>query len=427
MKALRLTYMIAAALLAASVGGCSSSSEADGPAAGTSRVAVSLTAATRSDAAEALPADELMQSWWVVFVNARNEVQRIVGSGDALSGAVEEDHFSLELPNATYRVYAFANITPAQLLQAAGLSFAEGEVAPALSSAQWGTDLNEWSGPLPMTGYIPALQVAKDAVCEVEMVRLVAKLQVDIIDGTSERTTAVVNSVAISPITVGPCDLLPDYSTLGGYYEPATADGLASREVTLDLSGGKTSAVVYLRESSAADAMPAHNPSGRFQLRVSVSRNGADATDFFALTDELLSLCRNDYVTIPLMLTDYTLAVDVNFYPPIGGYPAVVVEPQGDDYTITFGSTGYFSITALVYDAAQADGSQPIVPENVALTVADPDGIFAEAPAIDPVTGEIVGELGSNAGTALVRLAVTVRQSPTVDYTFSRTLHILRQ
>lgn len=442
MKVTNLLHTAVAAMLLATTGwGCSSSSTDEGdpvvPADGAaSRVEVYMATGSAVAADDAIDSDdELMHTWWVAFVNGRNEVERIVSRDPSQTGAVSEDRFSLELPNGIYRVYAFANITPAQLRQAAGVEFVEGEAAPAMSAAQWSIDLNEWpanapetfTAALPMTGYLADLQVAQSSSCEIEVVRLVAKVRFDIIDNTVA-STANVNSVTISPVTVGPCPLLPDYTKLGGLYVPASPEGLTYRELTLAFAEGQTSAWTYLRESAAADGLPAPNPTGRFRLRVSVSRNGAPATDYFALTEELPALSRNDYVTIPLMLTDYILDVDVSFYPPIGGYPAVVVDELGDYYTITFGSTGYFSITPYVYDAAGAANGQPLSPETIAVTaVSDPDGIFATPPDYNPSDGEIVGELGTNAGTAQVDLAVTVRQTPAVDYTFTRTIRIIRQ
>ena len=57
---------------------------------------------------------------------------------------------------------------------------------------------------------------------------------------------------------------------------------------------------------------------------------------------------RNDWVRIPIVLTDWVLELDVTFYPPIGGYPAVKTEEKDNEFYARFGTGGYFAIVPRV-------------------------------------------------------------------------------
>lgn len=395
--------------------------------AGTSIVTVNLsTGTTTRGTGDAEYDNELMHTWWVAFVDSKNKVAKMIYKDTT---AIEEDHFQCEMSNGNYRMYAFANVTPAKIYGDTGILFEENATIPDISDVYWIDDLNLWTGNIPMSGYISRVQVAQNVAIDIEVVRLVAKLRFNVIDRTVN-STAVVNSITFFPVTSGNVPLFPDYATLGGAYTPQNVDELGYNSITLSsfeqVDERNTTTYAYIRESSALDSMPAPNPPGHFEITVNLTRNGVETENLYVLADELTSINRNDYVTIPLGITDYDLDATVQLYPPIGGYPAVNTVRQGEDYNITFGSIGKFVINLVVYDKGQDASALPIVPENVVIETEDPSSIFSIAPTIDPVTGEIIGELSTNTGTAVVTAYVTVKQSEMVSYTFKRILYINR-
>ena len=144
-----------------------------------------------------------------------------------------------------------------------------------------------------------------------------------------------------------------------------------------------------------------------------------------SLAYELTYINRNDWIRIPVILTDWIIEMDVRFYPPIGGYPAVVVDQNNDEFYATFGTQGRFSVTP----RARKNDTAPYEAVTVTAIETTGDDIFTTGgkPAIDPVTGEITGEMSSATGNAIVTLTFRVAADTNVSHIITRKFHIIRK
>jgi len=380
--------------------------------------------------------NELINSWWIAFVDHNGTVSSIISRDASLSTAVEREEFNVELPDGTYTAYAFANITPQQLSDEAGVTFTVGQkVASDIMSKAWKLMPNnpDKSTFLPMSGFkeVTVSSSRTTPAIEIEVVRMLAKVEFTFSNRSQKAIT--VNSISFGPLATGAVGLLPDYSKLGD--KPVLLSGLGSEDVAYSFPGeaaartlaaGKDNGLTdyfYVRESDAAN--PA--TSGLFHIKVNITREGQAEELLYALTDELTYINRNDYVQIPITFTDYVFDVDVLFYPPIGGYPAVLTEKRDEEFHITFGTRGKFAVRPLIREAAE--GSPYLMPDQFTVTatvVSDPANIL-KSPVLsyDPVAGELTGELTSATGRAEVKLQVTFSDG-TAQRQYEKTVYIIR-
>ncbi len=392
----------------------------------------------RSCAGETLPDNELINTWWIAFVDKYGVVSAVVSRDAALKTAVESEEFDVELPAGSYTAYAFANITPQQLKDNTGVSFSIGSAVDAdLMSKVWKQMPNNWdkNKPLPMSGFrtVTISKSQPSVPVAIEVVRMLGKVKFTFSNSSQKKIT--VNSITLGPLATGDVRLFPDYASLGK--QPVLLSGLGSENVTYRFSGtdaertlavGAENALAdffYVRESDVTESFP----SGHFFITVNITREGQTEEQLYALTEELTYINRNDYIDIPITFTDYVFDVDILFYPPIGGYPAALLEKRDDAFYATFGTRGKFTVRPLIREAAE--GSAYLQPSQYTLVVtetSDPVGILKPpALTVDPVTGELTGELTSNIGCAVVKLSVNVK-NPTgsVAHIYNKTIYIIR-
>lgn len=397
----------------------------------------------KSRAGETLPDNELINTWWIAFADQSGVVRAIVKRDASLKTAVEREEFDVEIPAGTYIAYAFANITPDELTTEAEVTFTKGAAVDAdVMSKIWKVMPNNWdkNKPVPMSGY-KTVTISKQQPATpiaIEVVRMVGKVEFTFSNNSQKNIT--VNSVTFGPLATGAIPLFPDYAKLA---EPGNPDkpgsrptlleGLGSESVSYDFAGdaaARTLAVgakdaltdfFYVRESDVSG----NQPYGKFHIAVNITREGQTEERLYALTEELSYINRNDYITIPITFTDYFFEVDILFYPPIGGYPAVETGDIDDVFYAKFGTRGKFVIRPLIHESGKY-----LQPSQYTLSVdevSDPSGILTSTTFdVDPLTGELKGELKSNTGTATVKLSATVNQGRNVTYTNTKTIYIIR-
>ena len=370
---------------------------------------------------------ENINNWKLIFVDRAGKIAAIVNRDPSKIDAVTQETFRTELPAGTYTVYAFAN-TYDWFDDYYGISsLTVGSSLPAgFDNMQYGAGAGWHEGlKLPMTGKKNVTITNRiDETFDIEVVRLYAKLQYEVTNQSTKSVT--LNNIEILPMAMGPIPMFPDYTSLGNP-PTATLDGTTYTTVKLDLNQSITTEPTkltgYVREGFASS-----HPTGRYAIKVSINRDGKAEELLYALTHELTYINRNDWINIPIVITDYNLSVDVNFYPPIGGYPAVVKEVKNEEYYIKFGTEGRFAITPHMYDAA--NGGEMLTNKQMSASIksiSDPNGIFTTKPTFDATTDEIVGELNANTGTATVTLSFTVKQTDLVEFTYERIIFIIRE
>ena len=376
---------------------------------------------------ETLP-NELINNWWVAFVDGSGTVRRIVGSSPQLTVPVEHDEFTVDLPASTYTLYAFANLSMEQLRDRTGLQFVTGEkVGPDVAGAVWEDMENnpDTSAPVPMSGTATVNFRNGYSGFTVEVVRMLAKVRISVRNAST--SPFGVRRLSFGLLNRGPVPLRPDYTALGScpdILEPAREqhEELKFDDIDEDLNaGGSMSHTFYVRESSAIWT----HPACRYFVTFGVGRpDGSVAEEHYAITDDLQWIQRNDFIDIPIVISDMTVDWSVLFYPPIGGYPAVMTEADGDSHFMTFGTMGKFRIRPQI-----KDNGSIVPPSDYDFEITGIEGdrdIFTRLPAKDPVTGEIIGELASASGTAVLECTITVRADG-YETVRSRRIYIIRK
>ena len=375
---------------------------------------------------ETLP-NELINSWWVVFVDASGRVRCIEENSPQLASPVERDEFTVDLPVGTYSLYAFANLSKEELYERTGVKFVVGEKAeqnPAVAIWDDMTNNPDEKALIPMSG-TTTIDFRNTQSFTIEVIRMLAKVRISVRNTSSSQLE--VKRLSFGILNRGPVRLLPDYAALESCpdimdeakhgKEELTFDNI---DVSLDASEQMTH-TFYVRESAAKWTHPAE----RYFVTFTVSRpGGAVADEHYAITDNLQWIQRNDFIDIPIVISDMTIDWSVLFYPPIGGYPAVMNQADGDTHLMTFGTSGKFRIRPEI-----KDNNRVVPPADYDFEITEVSGdvdIFTKLPAKNVATGEIIGELSTVTGTATLDCKVTVRYDG-CETVRNRRIYIIRK
>lgn len=409
-----LTYLSAIALMAAAAG-CASDGH-DEPSQGT-RAEISIKAVSVDDEATE---NELINSWWIAFVDKDRKVRAIVGNTH--TPAVESDVVNTDnVPRGTYSLYAFANVTPEEVTEATGLEFTVGKGIAShndIMSKTWdmnvrGLNAMEETDQVPMTGFLNGVKITNEynKSYSVEVVRMVAKMQFSFTSASNKDVTvhnAILNDYSLKPIKA-----FPTYSSLG-FAPDFIQDGTTPTAFEFfpsDNSGqltvpakSETAQIgwFYLRECISEKDM-------RLGLKVSYADKPKHDVNF--TVTGLSHVNRNDFIKIPLKFTDDNDKVTVTptFYPPIGGYPAMIVVDEENASIVTFKTQGAFILTAAIEkaDGTKVTGSDIAFAELISVT--GDNGIFTTIPKLSASTCDITGDVGNTPGTAVLKVRIKVR------------------
>ena len=419
--------------------GCASD-VSDSPDGGTGEATITLTVrdqgttrvSNADDNSEKTENNELINNWIVYFVD--RDGQRLAPiSVDRMTPGYY-DLIKGEIPKGHYTAYAFANFRPD-----AGIT----DKLKYIDKNQQPSEFGWLSGLFPDTGYITGANVPMAGYLpititgsvnenfSIEVVRMLAKMEFSF---TSEASHGiVVNNIGITPVNKGEIYMMPEYGKkpepdtdnvgMPEFYETDKTETVTHRvNVQIDSKQGKPYRThFYIKESTAAS-----HPTGHFLISVDITRkgvgaNGSDKKDLiYALTDNLTTIWRNDYILIPIKFTDLIPDVSIFSYPPIGGYPCDILEKE-NEYYASFSNAGRFEINPRllnVVDGVPADRSK----YSVSIEYDKNNTLFGEL-THDETDGLWWGELKEGtAGETIVK--ITYR---TEGYTSSRTVHIIRK
>ena len=406
-------------------------------------VAVEMVIGTRATGTpEAAQADvEKIHTWWVAFVDKNGIVRHVESRPAGLTSYVEEERVEMNLPTGTYTLYAFANISQEELKSKTGVEFVEGSAYPSAVKSVGYAIAMPWAADeeLPMSGWQEVRVTGRtNEVFSIEVVRMLAKMEVRYTNESRKKIT--INSLKLSQSETDNVPLQPNYTYLeSGWdsdvpcnardYVRSYASLLAAAPVLDEYTSGSAKGyndIFYVRESQAN-----YNVTGRYLMAVNITREDGHPKDLlFALTKDLRSIYRNDHVVIPVILSDYQVSRDVNFYPPIGGYPAVITEESEEGFYCKFGTEGDFEIYPKVEDSYNGYAllygtGNPKFTYSIT-AISDPSDIFSTDPAVTS-TGEILGELSTNTGTAYVDVKITVSRTGVTDQIYDRRIYIIRE
>lgn len=400
---------------------------------------------SRADGTPADPEDdnEKINDWFIVFADTKtNTVQKVItrsGAGIATkNNPVEAETFRFVIPSGHYNVYAFANISETELNTVEGLSFTVGSgMSSDIEAKEWGSELNNWdiSKSIPMTGFLKNIEV-KNTIEEnfsIEVVRMVAKVEFRFSNPTD--TDITITGVSFDPVTSSAVSLFPrnskgiDYGHLGnGAYSPLAGASYAPLSITtqnwvVETGEENKPYSFYMKETISKME---NDKAFTVGIKVRHGDGTAEQQQYNITKDIKDYINRNDWIVIPIMLSQYDVSAEAIFYPPIGGYPAVLstTDPDGSQ-VFTFGTEGKFAIVPHVIDKMTGSHLAPIKYTISLGTIKDEDGIFSSAPIVTPTStslqDEITGTLSTAKGKATVELSVIIGTQ-----TYTRTIYIIR-
>lgn len=329
-----------------------------------------------------------------------------------------------------------------------------------------GYDFAGSSSYVPMTAVVDYLATMQyHQPINVPLVRMLARLEFKVCNLSG--ADVKLQSITVQSITDDEVYLLPHIATrtteqadaqatsqaVGYYPARPAADAMRyvpqlpsatpdTTHVTLTQTGGmlltdysanptseerfKTFGSLYVNESTAKQ-----HPTKHFAFNLLFTLPDGTQREYrYALSgNDFTSFCRNDRVIIPLTISDdYSLEPEVYFYPPIGGYPAVIDRKEDNEFYCYFGTEGDFAIYPRLYRNGKDTGillSDVSVVESKVVSIEHLEGsIFSKTPEYVVADNAILGAVGGSLGHAVVTLQVTMTQSGRI---LTKKVHIIRE
>lgn len=401
----------------------------------------SLTRAGWETDTEAWPG-EMMKSWFVVVVQ-NGMIEKIITS-DLKSDVteVEKDQVFVELKKGEATFYSFANIKPEEIGLNASTSV--GQPLPAdFDEKTYRMDGNsklfhlsmtsDFQNGYPMSNKQTVDVVDNQQVIELEVIRMVAKVQLSITNATDH--DIVLKSITLSDVTLNGnpnVKLLPNVDSNNQLKGVNLVDGVPKGTITLKADennngitigeGAMQKACFYMNES-LVDKEDGGNRYFILSLTTLDATTGTTSNHRYAMLS-WNEIRRNDYLKIPIKLEDYQIRWKVEAFSPIGVLPKV--KDDGENLSLDFGYYGEFHIKPEVIklsrtssqtlpvdewqmgtDATGSDGwtRQEQNPEG-----ADGVNIFDASPSWVPSAYRLEGEMGNRTGSAIYTMKIKVKE-----------------
>lgn len=406
----------------------------------------SLTRAAWETDTEAMPG-EMMKSWFVVVVQNGN-IEKIITS-DLKSGVteVEKDQAFVELNTGETTFYSFANIKPEEIGLDAS-TFVGQPLPDGFDEKTYQMDGNsklfhqsmkpDLQNGYPMSNKQIVNITDNQQVIELEVVRMVAKVQLSITNATDH--AIVLKTITLSDVTQNGnqnIKLLPNVDSANELKGVNLPDGVAKGTITLTAAendgitikeGATQTACFYMNESLVDKGADGGNRYFILSLTTVDAATGTTSNQRYAMLS-WNEIRRNDYLKIPIKLEDYQIRWTVEAFSPIGVLPKV--KDDGENLSLDFGYYGEFHIKPEVIklsrtgsqtlsvsewqmgtDATGSDGwkLQEQKPEG-----ADGVNIFDSSPAWVPSAYRLEGEMGNRTGSAIYTMKIKVKEQNGLD------------
>ena len=400
----------------------------------------SLTRAAWETDIEALPG-EMMKSWFVVVVQ-NGKIEKIITS-DLKSGVteVEKDQAFVELNKGETTFYSFANIKPEDIGLDASKSV--GHLLPTdFDDKTYQMDGNshlfrlsmrpEFQNGYPMSNKQTVDVVDNQQVINLEVIRMVAKVQLSITNATDH--AIVLKTITLSDVTQNGnqnIKLLPNVDS-NNQLQVNLANSAKKGTITLTAAENngmtiearaKQTACFYMNESLVDKGAEGGNRYFILSLTTVDAATGATSNHRYAMLS-WNEIRRNDYLKIPIKLEDYQIRWTVEAFSPIGVLPKV--KDDGENLSLDFGYYGEFHIKPEVIKLSRT-GSQTLSvsewqmgtdatgSDGWKLQEQNPQGadgvnIFDRSPAWVPSAYRLEGEMGNRTGSAIYTMKIKVKE-----------------
>ncbi len=434
---------------------------------------------------------ERLQTFRILICDGNNKVVKII-EGDknqmaAVSGTSypykQSADITTEITAGTYKIYATANYADGYTVDdtvnpEATVKFPNGY------SATGTTEFGD-ANPIPMTGKLASAVTVNDGETKdagtITVWRVMAKMQfyftneaseqiqimgveVDPINTNSDNQGLIylfskddLTSIANLPASGTGTVTLPTSGVTTGpvSHETSTETPLLTLAAKNDGNTDEGTLFFYVNETNATFTTTLNQYSLRFKIKrggtISELRYGVTTHygDGSTGQDGFNVIRRNDWIHIPIILTDWHYRIEPLPFVPIGGYPAATVSSDG--LTATFSTGGMIALQPFIKkkgDATWRDFGDPEVSygkisweasihwknadgEDKAVynsDGSDRDGagkIVKTAFAYDPVSKCIIGELNNDASVlghnykTTFTVNLKLGSSPQYEYTFT--------
>ena len=402
----------------------------------------SLTRAAWETDTEAMPG-EMMKSWFVVVVQ-NGTIEKIITSDLKSLGVteLEKDQVFVKLNTGATTFYSFANIKPEEI--GLDVSTSVGQQLPAGFDEQtYQMDGNsqlfrqlmtpEFQNGYPMSNKQIVNITDNQQVINLEVVRMVAKVQLSITNATDHAIN--LKTITLSDVTLNGnrnIKLLPNVDSANELKGVNLVDGVAKGTITLtaDENNGMTieprnsqTACFYMNESLVDKGTDGGNRYFILSLTTVDAATGTTSNHRYAMLS-WNEIRRNDYLKIPIKLTDYQIRWKVEAFSPIGVLPKVT--DDGENLSLDFGYYGEFHIKPEVIKLSRtgsqtlsvsewqmgtdATGSDGWTRQEQNPQGADGVNIFDASPSWIPVTYRLEGEMGNRTGSAIYTMKIKVKE-----------------
>lgn len=400
----------------------------------------SLTRAAWETDIEALPG-EMMKSWFVVVVQ-NGQIEKIITS-DLKSGVteVEKDQVFVKLNTGETTFYSFANIKPEDI----GLDASTSVVQPLPADFDEKTYQMDGNSKLFHQSMAPDLQngypmsnkqivniTDNQQVIELEVIRMVAKVQLSITNATDH--AIVLKTITLSDVTQNGnqnIKLLPNVDSndqlqvnLPNSAKKGTLTLTAAENDGMTIEArAKQTACFYMNESLVDKREDEGNRYFILSLTTEDAATGTTSNHRYAMLS-WNEIRRNDYLKIPIKLEDYQIRWQVEAFSPIGVLPKVT--DDGENLSLDFGYYGEFHIKPEVIKLSRT-GSQtlPVSQWQMGTDATGSDGwklqeqnpqgadgvnIFDSSPAWVPSAYRLEGEMGNRTGSSIYTMKIKVKE-----------------
>lgn len=397
----------------------------------------SLTRAGWETDTEAWPG-EMMKSWFVVVVQ-NGQIEKIITS-DLKSGVteVEKDQAFVELNKGETTFYSFANIKPEDI----GLDAITSVLPTGFDEKTYQMDGNsklfhqsmapDLQNGYPMSNKQIVNITDNQQVIELEVIRMVAKVQLSITNATEHAIN--LKTITLSDVTLNGnpnVKLLPNVDSndqlqvnLPNSAKKGTITLTAAENNGMTIEArAKQTACFYMNESLVDKGADGGNRYFILSLTTVDAVTGTTSNHRYAMLS-WNEIRRNDYLKIPIKLEDYQIRWEVEAFSPIGVLPKV--KDDGENLSLDFGYYGEFHIKPEVIKLSRT-GSQtlPVSDWQMGTDATGSDGwtlkeqypegadgvnIFDASPSWIPVTYRLEGEMGNRTGSAIYTMKIHVKE-----------------
>lgn len=400
----------------------------------------SLTRAGWETDTEAWPG-EMMKSWFVVVVQ-NGQIEKIITS-DLKSDVteVEKDQVFVKLNTGETTFYSFANIKPEDI----GLDASTPVGQPLTADFDEKTYQMDGNSKLFHQSMAPDLQngypmsnkqivniTDNQQVIELEVVRMVAKVQLSITNATDH--AIYLKTITLSDVTQNGnqnIKLLPNVDSnnqlqvnLANSAKKGTITLTAAENNGMTIEARATqTACFYMNESLVDKGADGGNRYFILSLTTVDAATGTTSNHRYAMLS-WNEIRRNDYLKIPIKLEDYQIRWQVEAFSPIGVLPKVT--DDGENLSLDFGYYGEFHIKPEVIKLSRT-GSQTLSvsewqmgtdatgSDGWKLQEQNPQGadgvnIFDYSPAWVPSAYRLEGEMGNRTGSAIYTMKIKVKE-----------------